>query len=254
MSDESDVDVDETTWATRLDDALDGETADVIEDAQAAIDEARRRVAEVPAEVVITNHVMGLYELAAIHLSADQPDLASAALAIDAVACLVDGLGDRLGAEAVTMRDALANIRIAFVQIKGRAAPPPPPTRARSAPDPRGADHAAAEAADGASTTRPLRTVTPSARSSAAWPAAGSVARRPSARTTRHHGRSRSVPAEQRADGPGPAGEPGVVGDVAVADDLTLAEGHDHVDDPLLQLGHGSAAAGAGWRPRRRRT
>ena len=58
-------------------------------------------MAEVPAEVVVTNHVMGLYELAAIHLSADQPDLASAALAIDAVACLVDGLGDRLGPEAV---------------------------------------------------------------------------------------------------------------------------------------------------------
>ena len=73
-----------------------------------------------PAEVVVTNHVMGLYELAAIHLSAEQPDLASAALAIDAVACLVDGLGDRLGPEASTLRDALANIRLAFVQIKGR--------------------------------------------------------------------------------------------------------------------------------------
>ena len=69
---------------------------------------------------MITNHVMGLYELAAIHLSSDPPDLVSAALAIDAVACLVDGLGDRLGAEAATMRDALANIRMAFVEIKGR--------------------------------------------------------------------------------------------------------------------------------------
>ena len=93
---------------------------DALSDAQAAIDEARRRVAEAPAEVVVVNHVMGLYELAAIHLSADQPDLASAALAIDAVACLVEGLGDRLGAEAATMRDALANIRMAFVEIKGR--------------------------------------------------------------------------------------------------------------------------------------
>ena len=121
MSDESDVrDVDDDPRRRRGRRAG-RRDADVIEDAQAAIDEARRRVAEVPAEVVVTNHVMGLYELAAIHLSADQPDLASAALAIDAVACLVDGLGDRLGAEASTMRDALANIRIAFVQIKGRA-------------------------------------------------------------------------------------------------------------------------------------
>lgn len=98
------------------------EAASQIGDAQAAIDEARRRVAEAPAEVVIVNHVMGLYELAAIHLSAPEPDLPSAALAIDAVACLVDGLGDRLGDEAPTMRDALNNIRLAFVQVKGRSA------------------------------------------------------------------------------------------------------------------------------------
>lgn len=87
-------------------------------DAQEAIESARRRLADVPAEVVVTNHVMGLYELAAIHLSSATPDLPSAALAIDAVASLVDGLGDRIGAEAATLRDALANIRMAFVQIK----------------------------------------------------------------------------------------------------------------------------------------
>jgi len=95
---------------------------DAVADAQAAIDEARRRVADAPAEVVVVNHVMGLYELAAIHLSAEQPDLVAAALAIDAVACLVEGLGDRLGDDAVTMRDALANIRMAFVEVKGRTA------------------------------------------------------------------------------------------------------------------------------------
>jgi len=63
---------------------------------------------------------MGLYELAAIHLSANPPDLTQSALAIDAVACLVDGLGDRLGDDAPTMVDALNNIRLAFVQIKGQ--------------------------------------------------------------------------------------------------------------------------------------
>ena len=94
---------------------------DPLADAQSAIEEARRRVAEAPVEVVITNHVMGLYELAAIHLSAAEPDLAAAALAIDAVGCLVEGLGDRLGPEAATMRDALANIRMAFVEVKARA-------------------------------------------------------------------------------------------------------------------------------------
>ncbi|CAN5539272.1 hypothetical protein BH24ACT5_BH24ACT5_22250 [soil metagenome] len=104
--------------------APDDELTDTAADAQAAIDEARQRVAEVPADVVVTNHVMGLYELAAIHLSSAPPDLAAAALAIDAVACLVEGLGDRLGREASTMRDALANIRMAFVQVKGASAGP----------------------------------------------------------------------------------------------------------------------------------
>ena len=98
---------------------LDPEELNAMEEAQRAMEEARSRLAEVPAEVVITNHVMGLYELGAIHLSADPPDLAQAALAIDAVSCLVDGLGDRLGPDAATMRDALNNIRIAFVQVKG---------------------------------------------------------------------------------------------------------------------------------------
>jgi hypothetical protein len=98
---------------------LDPEQRTQIEEAQRAMEEARARLSEVPAEVVVTNHVMGLYELAAIHLSADEPDLVQAALAIDAVACLVDGLGDRLGPDAPTMLEALNNIRLAFVQIKG---------------------------------------------------------------------------------------------------------------------------------------
>ncbi len=93
-----------------------------IHEAQQAMEESRDRLSSVPAEVVVTNHVMGLYELAAIHLSSDTPDLVQAALAIDALACLVDGLGDRLGPEAPTMRDALNNIRLAFVQIKGQTA------------------------------------------------------------------------------------------------------------------------------------
>ena len=102
---------------------------DALGDAQEAIQEARQRLADVPAEVVVTNHAMGLYELAAIHLSSPVPNLRSAALAIDAVACLLDGLGDRIGENASTLRDALANIRMAFVQIKaGQATAPPEAT------------------------------------------------------------------------------------------------------------------------------
>ncbi|MBJ7461762.1 MAG: hypothetical protein JHC90_09245 [Ilumatobacteraceae bacterium] len=83
-----------------------------------ALAETRQRLAEVPAEIVVVNHVMGLYELAAIHLSAQPPRLFEAALAIDSVACLVEGLEGRLGDEEATLKLALDNIRIAFVQIK----------------------------------------------------------------------------------------------------------------------------------------
>ena len=99
----------------------DSNTGDQLADAAEALAETRQRLADVPAEVVVVNHVMGLYELAAIHLSAQPPRLAEAALAIDAVACLVEGLEGRLGEEQSTLKMALDNIRIAFVQIKDAA-------------------------------------------------------------------------------------------------------------------------------------
>lgn len=88
---------------------------------ETAMAEARARLAEVPAQIVVVNHVMGMYELAAIHLSSDEPDLAAASLAIDAMALLVEGLGERLGDDEQTMRDALANIRMAFVGVKAQS-------------------------------------------------------------------------------------------------------------------------------------
>jgi len=94
-----------------------------LDDAEAALREARARLGEIPAEVVVTNHVMGLYELAAIHLSAQPPRLVESALAIDAMGCIVEGLGARLGSDSITMAEALSNIRLAFVQIKGTVHP-----------------------------------------------------------------------------------------------------------------------------------
>jgi hypothetical protein len=81
-----------------------------------AIAEARQRLAEVPASVVVTNHAMGLFELAAIHLSADPVRLTDAQLAIDALGLMVDGLGDRLGEHYETLQAALGNIRLVYVQ------------------------------------------------------------------------------------------------------------------------------------------
>lgn len=95
-----------------------------LDGAQQAMYDARARLGAMPAEVVVSNHVMGLYELAAIHLSAEPPALPEAALAIDAVGCLVEGLGERLGPDSETLANALSNIRLAFVQIKNAATPP----------------------------------------------------------------------------------------------------------------------------------
>ena len=92
-----------------------------LSDAQEALEDARRRIAEAPAQVVVVNHLMGLYELAAIHLSAVPPKLDDASLAIDALAALVDKLGDRLGDDIETMRDALANIQMVYVQMNSKA-------------------------------------------------------------------------------------------------------------------------------------
>jgi Domain of unknown function (DUF1844) len=88
---------------------------------------ARQRVVEAPADMVVSNHAMGLYELAAIHLSEETPDLEAARLAIDAMAALVEGLPGRLGEAEATLREALGQLRLAFVQLSqgGGDAPPP---------------------------------------------------------------------------------------------------------------------------------
>ena len=81
-----------------------------------AVAEARRRLAEVPASVVVANHAMGLFELAAIHLSDEPPRIDDARLAIDALALLIEGLGPRIGEHHDTLVAALSNIRLVFVE------------------------------------------------------------------------------------------------------------------------------------------
>jgi len=66
---------------------------------------------------VIANHAYGLFELAALHLSNQPPRLAAARLAIDALGALVETLDERLGQHAPALRDGLAQIRVAYVQI-----------------------------------------------------------------------------------------------------------------------------------------
>ena len=82
-----------------------------------ALAEARARLADTPANIVVANHVVGLYELAAIHLGANPPRFDDARLAIDALAAIVDALGSRLGEDHETFKDALANIRLVYVKL-----------------------------------------------------------------------------------------------------------------------------------------
>ena len=81
----------------------------------------REQLASVPASVVVANHLMGLYELGSIHLSQQPPNLAEASVAIDAMGAVVDKLPGRLGETEATMRDALHQIRLAYVAVEKAA-------------------------------------------------------------------------------------------------------------------------------------
>src|SRR5947208_4861947 len=77
----------------------------------------QEELAQTPASVVIANHAVGLFQLAAIHLNRRPPNLEEGRLAIDAMAALVEGLQGRLGDEEEALRDALAQVRLAFVSL-----------------------------------------------------------------------------------------------------------------------------------------
>lgn len=79
--------------------------------------ELRRQLAETPAESVVANHCYGLFELAALHMSVDPPRLEQARVAIDALACVVEGMSGRLGPDEATLAEGLAQIRLAFVRL-----------------------------------------------------------------------------------------------------------------------------------------
>lgn len=97
----------------------------------AELDELRRQLAETPVEIVVANHAYGLFELAALHLSQQPPQLGQARLAIDALAALVEGMAGRLGEPEPQLVEALAQLRMTFVHVHQAAnaggAPAPSP-------------------------------------------------------------------------------------------------------------------------------
>jgi hypothetical protein len=94
------------------------------EAAREQLRQLREQLAATPVADIIANHAIGLWELALLHLSPDEgmpPDLDEARLAVDGVAALVEGLGDRLDRHEEPLREALAQLRLAYVEISRRA-------------------------------------------------------------------------------------------------------------------------------------
>jgi hypothetical protein len=116
---------DESAVAEQADESAVAEQAD-----EAEMREALVRLAQTPVADIVANHAIGLWQLAVLHLGLGgeaPPDLAQASLAIDAMGGLVDGLGDRLGEHAVPLRDAVAQLRLAFVQVSQAVQQSEPP-------------------------------------------------------------------------------------------------------------------------------
>jgi hypothetical protein len=92
---------------------------------EAEMRRARDELSSVPVADIIANHAVGLWQLAVLHLTPDpgpdgtdtEPRLDEAGLAIDAFAALVEGLGGRLAPHDEAMREALTQLRLAFVQV-----------------------------------------------------------------------------------------------------------------------------------------
>lgn len=97
-------------------DSLSPEERERAEEMIAEMVEVQKKIAETPASQILANHVIGIYELAAIHLAQEKPKFDEARLAIDALAAVLDAVGDRLEEVAPGLRSALTQVQIAFVQ------------------------------------------------------------------------------------------------------------------------------------------
>ncbi len=86
-------------------------------EAKAQMEKLREQLSQVPAYVVVANHGFGLFELAAIHLSSQPPNLDEARLAIDGLSALITSLEGRLGDTEAQLREGLNQLQMGFVQI-----------------------------------------------------------------------------------------------------------------------------------------
>jgi len=102
-----------------------GEPVEMSQEQYEQLLQARAELAAVPVADIVANHAIGLQQLAVIHLLPDpgidgtpgEPRLAEAGLAIDALGALVDTLGDRLAPHHEALREAVTQLRLAFVEL-----------------------------------------------------------------------------------------------------------------------------------------
>ncbi len=78
----------------------------------------RREVSATPASEMLTNHMMRLFDLTTIYLEGDPPAFSDAATVIEAFRAMLDALGERLGESEPTLREALGQLQMLFVQVK----------------------------------------------------------------------------------------------------------------------------------------
>jgi hypothetical protein len=97
------------------------EAEDLTAEEQAQLAEQMAAVQEellgTPVAVVIANHAVGLFQLAALHLNQRPPNLEEGRLAVDSMGALVEGLSGRLGDQEAPLKEALAQLRMAYVSL-----------------------------------------------------------------------------------------------------------------------------------------
>jgi hypothetical protein len=98
-----------------LDDLSPEQRAEV-EEAVNEMAQTQRQLLATPIEQLITQHIIGLRELAILHLQQPQPNYAAAQAAIDAIAGIVESVGPRLGELHEPLRQDVQQLQLAFVQ------------------------------------------------------------------------------------------------------------------------------------------
>ena len=99
-----------------------------------AIREVQAQIRATPTIDVVANHAVQLFELALVYMGVASPpdeqghvpapDLVQAGVAIDAMAALVDGFGSRFSEHEQTLRDALSQIQMLYVQVADQSPTP----------------------------------------------------------------------------------------------------------------------------------